>query len=1040
MSTIEINHYIAEIDKIYRSDNGTEHSYRPALKALFEAITSGLTITNEPKRIACGAPDYIITQGDIPVGYIEAKDISVGVHDKGNKEQFDRYKQSLNNLIITDYLTFELFVDGALVVSVSLAREHNKTIQPDKKQYPAFAELLETFTSFQGKTIYQSEQLARMMAGKAKLLAAIIEQALKDKHAEDDSLSGQLEAFRKILIHDLSPAAFADIYAQTLAYGLFAARMNDASGNVFNRGRAAALIPQSNPFLRKFFHYIAGLDLDDRIRWIVDALADLFNWVAVEELRKEFGKANQDPFIHFYETFLAEYDPKLRESRGVYYTPLPAVRFIVQAVDDILQKEFNLAKGLADNSKIKRTVREAGGTKKQVEFHKVQILDPAAGTGTFLAEVIDKVYERFARQKGLWAGYCAEHLIPRLNGFELLMAPYAMAHFKLAMILEQTGYQSVADKRIHVYLTNSLEEPESANPVLLMEQWLSNEAAEANGIKRDTPVMVVIGNPPYSGESANSTKEEFLQPYKKEPGGVEKLNEKNSKWLNDDYVKFIRYGQNFIDTYGDGVLAFINNHSFLDNPTFRGMRWNLLQTFDKIYILDLHGNAKKKETAPDGSKDENVFDIQQGVSINLFIKTGKKKAGQDAEVFHYDLYGLRAAKYQFLRENSFAAIPYRQINPRSPQYFFVAKDFSREAEYTKGFSVQALFPVNSVGIVTARDAFTIHDTAQAVQDTITEFLQCDDEAARERFDLGKDSQEWSVAMARKDVTPNPDFSKIVKIDYRPFDTRYTYYTGHSKGFHCRSRENVMRHFIAGDNIGLVFRRQQLDVRQTYYFITKNMIADGLIRSDNKGGESVAPLYLYPNKLFVGEKRLPNLEKEIVDEIAQQTGLHFTEEKEVTEDTFAPIDLLDYIYAVLHSPAYREHYREFLKIDFPRVPYPKSAEQFTALAALGATLRGIHLLETVNCSGRLAEYPKEGTNTVDKPEYRDAKVWINKQQYFDEVPLTVWDFYIGGYQPAQKWLKDRKGRSLTYDEIEHYQKILTALHLTIEIQAQIDALM
>jgi predicted helicase len=468
--------------------------------------------------------------------------------------------------------------------------------------------------------------------------------------------------------------------------------LNDTSGNAFNRERAAALIPQSNPFLRKFFHYIAGFDLDDRIRWIVDALTDLFNWAAVEELLKEFGKANQDPFIHFYETFLAEYNPKLRESRGVYYTPLPVVKFIVQAVDDILQKEFNLVKGLADNSKIKQTIQEADGTKKQVEFHRVQILDPAAGTGTFLAEVINKIYERFIRQKGLWAGYCAEHLIPRLNGFELLMAPYAMAHFKLDMILEQTGYHGDMDKRIRVYLTNSLEEPESNAPVLLMEKWLSDEAAEANSIKRDTPVMVVIGNPPYSGESANFTKEEFLRSYKKEPGGVEKLNEKNSKWLNDDYVKFIRYGQNFIDTHGDGILAFINNHSFLDNPTFRGMRWNLLQTFDKIYILDLHGNAKKKETTPDGSKDENVFDIQQGVSINLFIKTGKKKPGQDAEVFHYDLYGLRAVKYQFLMENSLASVSYQAIKPTAPQYFLLLRALEKKSNMKMDLVYKNYFP------------------------------------------------------------------------------------------------------------------------------------------------------------------------------------------------------------------------------------------------------------------------------------------------------------------------------------------------------------
>jgi predicted helicase len=377
--------------------------------------------------------------------------------------------------------------------------------------------------------------------------------------------------------------------------------------------------------LRKFFYFTAGIDLDSRITWIVDALADLFNCVAVEEIKKEFGKAAQDPYIHFYETFLAEYDPALRETRGVYYTPLPVVKFIVQAVDDILKTEFNLKNGLADHSKIKRTVPGQDGKSETVELHKVQILDPATGTGTFLAEVIDKIFSHFTNNKGAWLDYCDKHLIPRLNGFEILMASYAMAHFKLDMKLKETGYTFKDDSRLRVFLTNSLEEPPKEVPELFIEKWLAAEANEANSIKNTTPVMVVLGNPPYSGESANITADDFLAPYKKEPGGVEKLNERNSKWLNDDYVKFIRYGQNFIEKYGDGVLAYINNHSFLDNPTFRGMRWNLLNTFDKIYILDLHGNSKKKETAPDGNKDANVFDITVGVSINFFIKTGKKK-------------------------------------------------------------------------------------------------------------------------------------------------------------------------------------------------------------------------------------------------------------------------------------------------------------------------------------------------------------------------------------------------------------------------------
>ncbi|MDR1985475.1 MAG: hypothetical protein LBP88_00705, partial [Treponema sp.] len=692
--TAEITRYLAEIDKLYRAGNATEHSYRPALKSLLENITLGLTVTNEPKHIACGAPDYIITKAGIPLGYIEAKDIPAGIDNKRSKEQFDRYKQSLGNLIITNYLTFQLFVEGELLVSVSLANETQGSLRADKKQFPLFLELVDRFTAYSGKTICNSAQLAKMMAEKSKLLAAIIKTALKEK-TDDDTLSGQYAGFKKILIHNLEVSEFADIYAQTLAYGLFAARLNQKDSQQFSRYLAPQLIPQSNPFLRKFFNYVAGINLDSRITWIVDALADLFNCVAVEAIQKEFDKAAQDPYIHFYETFLAEYDPALRETRGVYYTPVPVVQFMVQAVDDMLKTEFNLQKGLADYSKIKRSIPGKNGKPETVELHKVQILDPAAGTGTFLAEVIDRIYSCFSKNKGAWLDYCSKHLIPRVNGFEILMASYAMAHFKLDMKLKETGYAFKDGSRLRVYLTNSLEEPPKEAPELFMEKWLAEEANEANGIKNNTPVMVVLGNPPYSGESANSTADDFLADYKKEPGGAEKLQERNSKWLNDDYVKFIRYGQNFIEKYGEGVLAYINNHSFLDNPTFRGMRWNLLNNFDKIYILDLHGNAKKKETAPDGSKDENVFDIMQGVSINLFIKTGKKPEGQAAAVYHYDQYGRREGKYRFLRENTLSTINWKRLLPEGPHYFFVEKDFSGKAEYENGFGMQELFPVNS---------------------------------------------------------------------------------------------------------------------------------------------------------------------------------------------------------------------------------------------------------------------------------------------------------------------------------------------------------
>jgi predicted helicase len=1044
MSTTDIVHYITEVDKLYRAGNATEHSYRPALKSLLEKAAAGLTITNEPKRIACGAPDYIVSKGDVPLGYIEAKDITVGIDNKQNKEQFDRYKKSLGNLIITDYLTFRLFLEGELAASATLANVSGAGISPDKQQYPAFLELINQFTHYSGKTIHNSEQLAKTMAAKAKLLASVIKNALLGKKEkkeekekiENDTLSGQYEGFKKILIHNLEVAEFADIYAQTLAYGLFAARLNQTDGQSFTRYLAPRLIPQSNPFLRKFFYYIAGIDLDARIAWIVDALADLFNYVAIDEIKKEFDKAAQDPYIHFYETFLVEYDPALREMRGVYYTPIPVVKFIVQAVDDVLKIEFGLKNGLADHSKVKRTVANKDGKPENVELHKVQILDPAAGTGTFLAEVIDKIFSYFTKNQGAWNDYCGKHLIPRVNGFEILMASYAMAHFKLDMKLQETGYSFKDGSRLQVYLTNSLDEPSDKIPELFMEKWLTAEAEEANRVKTNTPVIVALGNPPYSGESANITAPDFLSPYKKEPGGVEKLNEKNPKWLNDDYVKFIRYGQRFIEKYGEGVLAYINNHSFLDNPTFRGMRWNLLQTFDKIYILDLHGNAKKQETTPDGGKDENVFDIQVGVSVNIFIKTGKKKDDESARIFHYDLYGRRDVKYNFLLEHTLLSISWAELYPRENFYFFVKKNFDGIDDYNSGFSVQDLFKVNSVGIVTGRDDLAIQMSKEELEKVLNDFSACGVEEARIKYKLGKDSRDWSVERAQKDLTNSGiDANNIREINYRPFDIRWTYYNGNSKGFHCmaRARARVMGHLLSKNNLGLMVCRQQKTNGFHHCLVHSNIVESSYVSNKTSEIGSTFPLYIYS---FDNTERQPNFNTLIIDKIAETIGLVFTNEKQDRGNTFAPIDVLDYIYAVLYNNKYREKYKEFLKIDFPRVPYPQNTEQFLKYASIGSLLRNLHLLENVSPEADLADFPIAGTNEIETVSYKDEKVFINKHQYFENVPPEIWSYYIGGYQPAEKWLKDRKGRALSFDDIEHYQKITAVLKTTIALQQQL----
>ncbi|MFZ4802962.1 MAG: type ISP restriction/modification enzyme, partial [Chlorobium sp.] len=609
---------------------------------------------------------------------------------------------------------------------------------------------------------------------------------------------------------------------------------------------------------------------------------------------------------------------------------------------------------------------------------------------------------------------------------------YAMAHLKLDLLLAETGYKPTIEQRFRVFLTNSLEEhhPETGT---LFAGWLSQEANEANYIKRDTPVMVVLGNPPYSGHSSNKGEwiEKLLEDYKQEPGGG-KLKEKNPKWLNDDYVKFIRYGQHFVEKNGDGILAFINNHSFLDNPTFRGMRWHLLSTFDRIYILDLHGNSKKKETCPDGSPDKNVFDIQQGVSINLFVKTGKKKKGELAEVLHYDLYGDRAFKYDFLWANNLATVDFTVLGLSAPQYFFVQKDLNGLKQYGEAFAVHELYPVNSVGIVTARDEFTISDKPAEVQRTIEEFLSLDVERARTRFSLGKDARDWKVVYAKNDLSQSgPDFSNIVPISYRPFDNRYTYYTGRSRGFLCMPRREVMQHFLNGENIGLMTCRQSAVETWEHIGITKHIADDSRISNRTKERGYIFPLYLYPesdNQITTDgqQQRTPNLNRAIVDEIATALDLTFTPEKEETTGTFAPIDILDYIYAVLHSPSYREKYKEFLKIDFPRVPYPKDQQTFRQLVALGSELRQLHLLESPTVDQRLTTYPVSGDNMVGKLHYQDGKVYINETQYFDGVPSIAWEFYIGGYQPAQKWLKDRKSRELSFEDVRHYQRIIVAL--------------
>ena len=1023
-----IQQYLSKVETLYKTGNSKEHSYRGDLQNLLMTISPEVLVNNEASLQGPNKPDYTVSKKNVPIGYIEAKDIGnkdlEGIND--NKEQFNRYKSALSNLIFTDYLDFHFYNFHELKAKISIAKIENGKIIPLTENHDQFIQLVKNFSTTVSQTIKSPTSLAKLMANKAKLMATIIEDALNedDKIGKRSSIKSQMLSFQQMLIHDIDNKAFADIYSQTIAYGMFAARYHDPTLATFSRVEAAELIPKSNPFLRKLFQDIAGFDLDIRLTWIVDDLVSIFLASDVAHIMRDFGKSTkqEDPVVHFYETFLGEYNPALKKARGVWYTPQPIVNFIVRAVDDILKTDFNLPQGLADTSKTKikkKTVTQTGigmnskikEVETEVEVHKVQILDPATGTGTFLAEVIKHVYKKFEGQQGIWSKYVTNDLIPRLNGFELLMASYAMAHLKMDMLLTETGYKPTDEQRFRIFLTNSLEEahPDTAT---LFSSWLSDEADQANAIKRDTPVMVVMGNPPYSGESANKGEwiMNLMEDYKKEPGGKEKLKERNPKWINDDYVKFMRFGQHFIDKNGEGILAFINPHGFLDNPTFRGMRWNLLKTYDKIYTLDLHGNSKKKEVSHDGSVDVNVFDIMQGVSINLFIKTGKKKNEDLGEVFHYDLFGKRELKYTFLSENSIKSIPYNKLPNVAPNYFFVNKNFEEQKEYENGFPINELFVINSVGIVTAKDAILINDKNHDLINNV--------------------ESHYGIESDKK---------LIKKYSYRPFDEKHIYY---NVKLIERAREKLMLNFIKGNNIGLVVGRQCVGNWQ-YIFMTKLIGDFNLTGTAGRfGSGNYFPLYLFPDNnsqqtLGDNNLRTPNLNPIILKQISDGLGLTFTNEKEETPNSFSPIDLLDYIYAVLHSPRYREKYKEFLKIDFPRVPAPQDQAAFWQLVKLGGELRQIHLLESPIVEKYITQYPEDGDNIVTKPLYKNGNVYINETQYFANVPAAAWEFYIGGYQPCQKWLKDRKDRELSFEDILHYQKIVVALSETDRIMKEID---
>lgn len=1040
----------------------TEHSHRAALQVLIEELTK-LGVTNEPKRSACGAPDFTVWRSEpqalTTIGHVEAKDVGTDLAEEERGEQLARYRAALPNLVLTDYLEFRWYVDGKLETVTRIADvASDGSVIRRKNGEAGFLRALEAFAGRRPPGVNRPHELAERMARLTHLIRDVIVESF-DQGAETKLVKDLRQAFTDILIPDLSVSAFADMYAQTIAYGLFAARANHDGASPFRRHDAAYEIPRSNPFLRKLFAAITGPELDaEPYVGLVDDLTQLLADTNMVSVFAEFGTRGprEDPVVHFYETFLNAYDPTLRELRGVYYTPEPIVSYIVRSVDRLLAKSFDCPAGLGDQSSVTFESEADDGEALEVEKPRVLILDPACGTGTFLYAVIDLIRQRFAARDdaGKWAGFARDQLVPRLFGFELLMAPYAVAHLKLALQLsgqdmpasqrEEWAYEFESAERLSIYLTNTLEEAVRKSEVLL-GSFISEEANAATEVKRELPILVVLGNPPYSGHSANRGEwiTDLVRDYSRNVPGLDKPAQ--GKWLQDDYVKFIRFGQWRIERSGTGILAFITNHAYLDNPTFRGMRKQLMETFDDIYVLNLHGNSNRREVSPDGTPDKNVFDIRQGVAISLFIRsTGSP---EPATVHHADLWGERIDKYDWLAEHDFETTDWAELKPTAPRYLFIPEDEDVRVEYERGWSIPEILSLGSdpaPGIVTTHDSFAISWSKDDAIEKVERFLETkDEEEAREIWKLCGQSQ-WNYETAKEALAKSDWRDELVPVMYRPFDSRVTVWDSNVA---VHRRERVMRHMLAGPNIALLTTRSvEIADGFQHAFCTSTVATHHTVSS--KEVNFVFPLYLYPEGVLKGSKRVPNIAPVFIEALKAALGLEFISEgRGDLVGSVGPEDVLAYVYAVLYSNDYRERYEEFLRKDFPRIPLVRDLKIFQELVPLGHELLQLHSLDTKLVGSPITNFPARGSNIIEAgfPRYAPAtdsaepglgSVQINKEQHFGRVPQDVWEFKIGGYRILDRWLRDRRGMTLSHADVTRFEQIVVAISETLRVMDEV----
>ncbi len=1003
-------------------DEKTEHTDRAALQALLQVFaddsSSGTTVQHEPKRVADkGAPDFKITNRGLILGYVENKAIGESLDKVLKSDQIKRYKTLSQNIILTDYLHF-IWINKDGIQRESLC--HLTDLESAKfrlreEGVAAVSKLLQGFFSTAPEGIGSAEKLALALATRSKLLHDYLGEELvrQERVHQEGKLFGLFQVFRDQIFHELTITEFADAFAQMLAYGLFLARLNSGSEAV-TLHNAREYVPGSFRLIQELVEFLTELTKDEYrdVRWVVEEVLSIVNALKLEAIHEDLSfrhrKAisrkvragdeeehrlfERDPFIYFYEDFLKAYDAATRKSRGVYYTPPPIVNFIVRAVDDILKDSFGIRDGLADSK-------------------RVTVLDFACGTGTFLLEVFQRIFENIGGpDTGRADLIVREHFLQHIFGFEYLIAPYTIAHLKLSQYLKDQNHPLKKGERLQIFLTNTVEPVEPQAHLMLPAITAEVEAAQK---VKDQQILVIVGNPPYSARSKNRGAwiTAAIEPYKiidGKPFGEKK------HWLHDDYVKFIRFAQIKMDAIEEGVVGVITNNSFIDNPTFRGMRQSLLSTFDQIRVLDLNGSLRRRKRAPSGEVDENVFDIEQGVAITLFVKRRKLEKG----IWHAELWGDRLSKYKVLAGEPMGAIDWLRIEPISPYYFLKPRQSDASQQVYNSFrSIREIMPKSVTGIVTARDWLTIGINRKELEGTIQRFLDETGSAISSQELNPKNTRGWNIVEAKKALREKPDWQeKIKSVDYRPFDQRWIAYDRRLVDW---GRWDLMPSMLADNNYSLNLSRQvRGGTEWRHVLVGSNLFEHTYI--SNRTSEIG---YCFP--LRIGGRE--NFSSDFRAFLDSRYEHHFTAD-----------EILGYIYATMHAPIYRARYAEFLCIDFPRVPFPESSKDFEILSQMGWALVQAHLLRELP-SLSLAAYNGIGDHSVESVRYsaEEQAIWVNKTQFFKPVPQAVWEFHIGGYQVLEKYLKARKGRVLSLDEINHVGAIADSLAFTIDQMAKID---